>query len=47
MTKMHLTEPWIAHQRRDYADDKGEIYVPVLSGETKPTGEMILEAFKT
>ena len=46
MTKMHISEPWIAHQRRDFADDKGEIYVPVLAGEEKPTGEAILEAFE-
>ncbi|GKY92092.1 hypothetical protein MPSEU_000180600 [Mayamaea pseudoterrestris] len=51
VTKLHPAEPWIAHQRRDYlendADDdsKGEVYVPVLASETRPTGEAILEAF--
>lgn len=28
ITKLHPEEPWIAHQRRDFADDGGEIYVP-------------------
>jgi adenylate kinase len=37
---------WIAHQRRDLVDG-GEIYVPVLAGEDKPTGENILEAFES
>lgn len=27
VTKLHPTEPWIAHQRRDFVDG-GEIYVP-------------------
>jgi adenylate kinase len=49
MTKLHPSEPWIAHQRRDYEDangQRGEIYVPVLSSETKPDGEAILEYFE-
>jgi adenylate kinase len=28
ITKLHPEKPWIAHQRRDFADDGGEIYVP-------------------
>lgn len=28
ITKLHPEEPWIAHQRRDFANDGGEIYVP-------------------
>ena len=28
ITKLHPEEPWIAHQRRDYANNAGEIYVP-------------------
>lgn len=43
-TKLHPTEPWITYQRRDFSDGKGEIYVPVLAGETPPSGESILEA---
>lgn len=43
---MHFSEPWVAHQRRDYANGAGEAYVPVLSGETKPSGEAILENFE-
>jgi adenylate kinase len=49
MTKLHPSEPWIAHQRRDFYDDKGvkgEIYVPILSSEVKPDGESILEYFE-
>ena len=48
VTKLHPAEPWVAHQRRDYMGDdgeKGEIYVPVLASETRPSGESILEAF--
>jgi adenylate kinase len=32
ITKLHPEEPWIAHQRRDFADDGGEIYVPGKNG---------------
>lgn len=28
ITKLHPEEPWIAHQRRDLADNGGEVYVP-------------------
>lgn len=45
ITKLHPKEPWLAHQRRDYADGEGEIYVPVLAGEVIPKGEEILDAF--
>lgn len=45
ITKMHPSEPWIAHQRRDFADNQGEIYVPVLASETMPEGEAILKTF--
>jgi len=27
-TKLHPEEPWVCHQRRDFANDGGEIYVP-------------------
>lgn len=50
VTKVHPNEPWVAHQRREYtadeAGDKGEIYVPVITGETRPTGDIILDAFE-
>ena len=45
VTKTKPTEPWVAHQRRDYADGEGEIYVPVIAGEKKPEGSEILAAF--
>jgi adenylate kinase len=28
ITKLHPDEPWVACQRRDYANDGGEVYVP-------------------
>ncbi len=37
--------PWVAYQRRDWANNGGEVYVPVLSTEEHPEGELILEAF--
>ena len=46
VTKLKPSEPWVAHQRRDYADGDGEIYVPVLCGETKPEGSDIMESFE-
>jgi len=45
MTKPHPTSPWVAHQRRDYADGGGEIYLPMISSETRPEGEAIMETF--
>lgn len=44
-TKLHPSEPWIVHQRRDFQEG-GEIYVPILAGETKPDGESILAALE-
>lgn len=47
VTKLNPTEPWVALQRRDYqGDQEGEVYVPVLAGETAAAGEDILEAFE-
>jgi adenylate kinase len=37
--------PWVAYQRRDWANDGGEIYVPALSTEEEPEGYLILETF--
>lgn len=45
-TKLRPSLPWVAYQRRDFADGEGEIYVPALSGERLPTGEEIMEAFE-
>jgi len=47
MTKLSPLAPWVAHQRRDLANDGGEIYIPVLAGEYKPEGEVILESFES
>lgn len=46
ITKLRPSEPWVAHQRFDYLDGDGEIYVPVLSSENIPTGEAIMESFE-
>mmetsp|Transcript_3504 Transcript_3504/g.5135 ORF Transcript_3504/g.5135 Transcript_3504/m.5135 type:complete len:126 (+) Transcript_3504:218-595(+) len=43
LTKKKPSEPWVAHQRRDLAGGQGEVYVPVLSTEEKPEGELIKE----
>ncbi|CAJ1952885.1 unnamed protein product [Cylindrotheca closterium] len=45
MTKISPLAPWVAHQRRDLANDGGEIYIPVLASEYRPDGEVILESF--
>jgi len=47
MTKLSPLAPWVAHQRRDLADDGGEIYIPVLASEYKPQGDVILESFES
>jgi hypothetical protein len=39
------SDPWVALQRRDFANDEGEIYVPVLVGENIPDGVDIMAAF--
>jgi Domain of unknown function (DUF1995) len=46
IAKLHPEEPWIAHQRRDFANDGGEIYLPVLASETMPEGDVILSSFE-
>jgi adenylate kinase len=46
MTKLSPLGPWIAHQRRDLANNGGELYIPVLASEEKPSGEEILETFE-
>jgi len=39
-------DPWVAYQRRDLQNNEGEIYVPILSTEEQPDGEMILNTFE-
>jgi len=46
ITKLHPSEPWVAHQRRDLVNNGGEFYVPVLSTEDMPDGEMIMDTFE-
>jgi len=46
ITKRSPYEPWVAHQRRDRVNNEGEVYVPVLSCEEKPEGDMILRTFE-
>lgn len=45
ISKLSPYEPWVAHQRRDYAENAGEVYVPILSSEEMPDGEVILQTF--
>ena len=44
MTKLKPSEQWVAHQRRDRVEG-GEVYIPVLSSEDMPTGEVMLSNF--
>jgi adenylate kinase len=46
ITKRSPYEPWVAHQRRDRVNNEGEVYVPVLSCEEKPEGEVIMRTFE-
>lgn len=45
ITKRGPYEPWVAHQRRDRLNNEGEVYVPVLSCEEMPEGDMIMRTF--
>ena len=38
-------DPWVTYQRRDRVNNGGEIYVPILSTEERPDGELILKTF--
>ena len=38
--------PWVTLQRRDLINDGGELYVPILSTEEKPSGELIMETIE-
>jgi adenylate kinase len=44
--KLGPTQPWVAHQRRDLANDAGEVYLPVYSSETKPDSEVLMSTFE-
>jgi len=46
MTKLTPQAPWVALQRRDLANDGGEVYVPMLASEIRPTGEEMLSVFE-
>ena len=46
MCKLGPTQAWIAHQRRDLLNKQGEVYLPVLSSEEKPDGQIILSTFE-
>ena len=37
---------WATYQRRDLANDQGEVYIPALAGEEKPQGDQILKSFE-
>ena len=41
------SEPWIVYQRRDRANDGGEVYLPILSDEVLPDSEMIMKVMKS
>jgi len=46
VTNTRHNDAWIAYQRRDRIDNGGEIYVPILSSEQQPDGELILKSFE-
>lgn len=46
LCKLSPGEPWVAHQRRDRMNNEGEVYIPMLSGEKQPDGELILKNFE-
>ena len=47
ITKPGPEQPWVAHQRRDRLNNKGEVYIPVLSTEEQPDGEVIMSTFES
>ena len=46
MTKSSPLAAWVAHQRRDLANNEGEVYIPVLAGEERPKGDVVLDNFE-
>ncbi len=47
LSKMSPFNPWVAYQRRDLVDNKGEVYVPVVSSESRPSADIILSSFES
>ena len=47
IVKLSPAQQWVAHQRRDLANDGGEVYVPVYASETKPDGEVLTDLMKS
>mmetsp|Transcript_8370 Transcript_8370/g.12595 ORF Transcript_8370/g.12595 Transcript_8370/m.12595 type:complete len:539 (+) Transcript_8370:58-1674(+) len=45
-TKTSFDQAWISYQRRDRLNNEGEVYVPILSSEDEPDGEVILKEFE-
>lgn len=46
IAKFGPMQSWIAYQRRDRIDGKGEVYFPILSTEEEPSGAMMKDAFE-
>jgi len=44
--KFGPSQPWVAYQRRDRVDDGGEVYIPVVSAEDRPSSAITMEAFE-
>lgn len=45
VVKLGPSELWVAHQRRDLMNDKGEVYLPIYASETMPENEILMETF--
>ena len=44
--KQGISAPWVAHQRRDLTNGD-ERYIPILSTEERPDGELIMDTFES
>ena len=44
--KQTISAPWVAHQRRDLINGD-ERYIPILSTEERPDGELIMDTFES
>jgi adenylate kinase len=47
LTKLSPSSPWVAYQRRDLLNNEGEVYIPVLCAELRPSSDMILSCFES
>jgi adenylate kinase len=47
LTKLSPSSPWVAYQRRDLLNNEGEVYIPVLCAESRPSSDMILSCFES